>query len=54
MPTTVPRDTPVEYLERQVLPLLLAGLEETLRVAKKTEVSFYEHTNYKYTIIMIL
>ena len=38
MPTTVPKETPVGYLEKCVLPLLLAGLEETLRVAKKTEV----------------
>jgi hypothetical protein len=33
-----PKVSPVDYLERHVLPVLVSGLEETLRVAKKTEV----------------
>jgi hypothetical protein len=36
--TLPPKVSPVDYLGRHVLPVLVSGLEETLRVAKKTEV----------------
>ena len=38
------KETPAAYLEKYIFPVLLSGIEETLQVAKRTEV---RSMNYK-------